>query len=178
MERAGVLAAAERAGVTVAAGICCIVLLPLASALLLGLPLPPVYGLVASALLIEYGSIPIGIGLKLPALYVLCAATLIEAGIFLTLFGLLDLLGHTSERVAGLLNRVHAIALKSRMFDRYGIFGLFFCEILIGVYICAPVAWLFGWHKGRSFAITMAGYCAAAIPTTLATLGVIHYLFR
>jgi len=177
MERAAVLEAARRSGVALAACILPAVVLPLAAAILLGLPLTPVYGLIASAFLIEYGAIPIGIGLGLPAGYVLCTVIAIEAGIFLGIYGILDLLGRTSHRVAGLLTRIHAIATRSRMFERYGILGLFPCEILVGVYICAPVSWLFGWNEGRSFAITMAGYLVAAVITTLATLGAIRLFF-
>ena len=47
---------------------------------------------------------------------------------------------------------------RSWMFERYGIYGLVPAEILIGVYLCSPASWLFGWQKWRSFAITMAGY--------------------
>jgi len=177
MERVAVLDAARRIGTALTASLILAVVLPLCAAILLGLPLAPVYGLMASTFLIEYGAIPIGIGLGLPAGYVLGSAIAIEAGIFLGIYGLLDLLGHTSERVAGLLARIHAIAARSRMFDRYGIIGLFPCEILIGVYICAPVSWLFGWSEGRSFAITMAGYLVAAVITTLATLGAIRLFF-
>ena len=101
--------------------------------------------------------IPIGIGLGLPSLYVLCAAISIEAGIFLGIYGIIDTFGQTSKRVAGFLEKTKTIAGRSKMFDRYGILGLFPCEILIGVYVCAPVSRLFGWQKSRAFAITMAG---------------------
>ncbi|WP_048068397.1 small multi-drug export protein [Methanoregula boonei] len=153
-------------------------ILPLGGAWMLGLSPAAAGALVASAFVIEYGSIPIGIGLGLPAQYVFAAATSIEAGIFLGLFGLLDTIGTASGRVARFLAWIHSLATRSKMFDRYGILGLFPAEIIIGVYLCAPVSWLFGWNKWRSFAITMAGYCVAAAITTLATLGVIHYLFR
>ncbi len=149
--------------------------LPLGGACVLGLSPAAAVALVASAFVIEYGSIPIGIGLGLPVHYVVPAATSIEAGIFLGLFGLLDTIRTASGRVAHFLAWTHGMVTRSRMFDRYGIYGLFPAEIIIGVYLCAPASWLFGWHKWRSFAITMAGYCVAAVATTLATLGFIHY---
>ena len=152
--------------------------LPLGTALLLHLSLPAAGALVASAFVIEYGSIPIGIGLGLPVQYVVAAATSIEAGIFLGLVGLLDSIGTASERVARFLAWVHSLATRSKMFDRYGILGLVPAEIIVGVYLCAPVTWLFGWQKWHGFAITMAGYIAAAIITALATLGVIQYFFH
>jgi len=152
--------------------------LPLGAALFFHLSLSSAGALVASAFVIEYGSIPIGIGLGLPVPYVVAAATSIEAGLFLGLFGLLDTIGTASGSVARFLAWTHGMVTRSRMFDRYGIYGLFPAEIIIGVYLCAPASWLTGWHKWRSFAITMAGYCVAAAVTAMATLGVIHYLFR
>jgi len=153
------------------------IILPLASAYFLGFSVTKACGLVASAFFIEYGSIPVGIGLGLPWPYVLPAATSIEAGIFLGLFGLLDSIGSASGLVSRFLDWTRKVAKRSRLFDRYGIYGLFPIEILIGVYLCSPASWLFGWNKWRSFAITMGGYCVAAIGTTLATLGLIRYFF-
>jgi uncharacterized membrane protein len=151
--------------------------LPLAAAYLLRLSPGPVIALITSAFLIEYGSIPVGIGLGLPSLYVLCAATVIEAGIFLGIYGILDTAGQTSKHVAWFLLKTKSLAERSKMFDRYGILGLFPCEILIGVYLCAPASRLFGWQRERAFAVTMAGYCVAAVATMLATLGLIQYFF-
>jgi len=177
MERAAVLAALSL--VCGALGVCVFLalVLPIVSAYLLGLSLVCVFALIASTFLIEYGAVPVGIALGLPPLYVLCAVICIEAGIFLGIYGIIDTLGLTSKRVAGFLEKTKTIAGRSKMFGRYGILGLFPCEILLGVYVCAPVSRLFGWQKGRSFAITMAGYCVAATMTTLATLGLIRFFF-
>ena len=176
MEHAAVLAALRL--VCGALGWCVLLalVLPIVSAYLLGLSLVSAFALITSAFLIEYGAVPIGIGLGLPSLYVLCAAISIEAGIFLGIYGIIDTFGQTSKRVAGFLEKTKTIAGRSKIFSRYGILGLFPCEILIGVYVCAPVSRLFGWQKSRSFAITMAGYCVAATMTTLATLGLIRFL--
>jgi uncharacterized membrane protein len=153
-------------------------ILPLVGAYTLTFSLSAVCAQIASAFLIEYGSIPIGIALGLPPLYALLAATSIEAGIFLGIFGMLDAIGTASGRVSGFLDWTRKMVHRSKLFDRYGILGLFPIEIIIGVYLCAPASWLFGWHKGRSFAITMAGYWVAAVATTFATLGVIHFFMK
>jgi uncharacterized membrane protein len=175
MERAAVMTNLRLAGIALGWCIIPALILPLGAACLLRISLAPVIALITSAFLIEYGSIPIGIGLGLPPLYVLCAATSIEAGIFLGIFGILDTAGQTSKHVAWFLEKTKNLAERSKMFDRYGILGLFPCEILIGVYLCAPASRLFGWQRERAFAVTMAGYCVAAVATTLATLGLIRY---
>ena len=153
-------------------------ILPLASTYVLKLSPAAACTQIASAFLIEYGSIPIGIGLGLPPAYALLAATSIEAGIFLGIVGILDTIGTASGHVADFLAWTRKMEGHVKMFDRYGIYGLFPVEIVIGVYLCAPASWLFGWHKGRAFVITMAGYWVAAVATTLATLGLIHIFLR
>jgi len=151
------------------------IILPLAAAFLLGLSPIAASAFIGSAFVIEDGSIPIGIGLGLPLQYVVPVATSIEAGIFLGLIGILDAIGTASGHVAAFLDWTRRMTARSWMFERYGIYGLFPAEIIIGVYLCAPAAWLTGWHQWRSFAITMAGYCVSAAAITLATLGFIHY---
>jgi len=175
MERAAVMTNLRLLGIALGWCIIPALILPLGAAYLLRISLAPVIALITSAFLIEYGSIPIGIGLGLPSLYVLCAATVIEAGIFLGIYGILDTAGQTSKHVAWFLEKTKNLAERSKLFDRYGILGLFPCEILIGVYLCAPASRLFGWQREKAFAVTMAGYCVAAVPTTLATLGLIRY---
>jgi uncharacterized membrane protein len=175
MERAAVMRNLRLTGRALGWCIIPALVLPLAAAYLLRLSPAPVIALITSAFLVEYGSIPIGLGLGLPSLYVLCAATSIEAGIFLGIYGILDAIGTASGHVAWFLDKTKQLAERSRMFDRYGIFGLFPCEILIGVYFCAPASRLLGWQRERAFAVTMAGYCVAAVATTLATLGLIRY---
>ncbi|HNX17156.1 MAG TPA: hypothetical protein PKM50_02385 [Methanoregula sp.] len=177
MERAAVLAALRLLWGALGWCILLALVLPVVFAYLLGHSLAAVSALIASAFLIEYGAVPIGIGLGLPVLYVLCAVSCVEAGIFLGITGIIDTLGQTSQKVSGFLEKTKAISRRSKIFDRYGIYGLFPCEILLGVYICAPVSRLFGWEKVQSFAITMAGYCVAAITTALATLGLIRLFY-
>jgi len=154
------------------------IILPIGGAVFLKLSVSAACTLVATAFLIEYGSIPIGIALGLPPLYVTVAATCIEAGIFLVLYGILDTVGTASVHVAKFLDWTHHLVKQSRIFDRYGIFGLCPVEIIIGVYLCSPATWLLGWDKWKAFAITMTGYLIAAVITTFGTVGFIHYFIR
>jgi uncharacterized membrane protein len=178
MERAAELTTLRTAFKAVGWCVLLAFILPLVGAYTCTLSLSAACAQIASAFLIEYGSIPIGIALGLPPLYALLAATSIEAGIFLGIFGVLDAIGTASGRVAGFLDWTRKIVHRSKIFDHYGILGLFPIEILIGVYLCSPASWLFGWNKGRAFVITMAGYWVAAVATTLATIGIIHFFFR
>ena len=147
--------------------------LPLIPVLLFGLPPAPALALISSGFLIEYGAAPIGIALGLPPLFVFYVLVCTETGIFLGLFDIFDTIGKTSAPVARFLERTHQFARHSKLMEKYGILGLIPCEILLGVYICAPVSWVMGWREYLSLAIIVAAYCAALIVTILATIGLL-----
>ncbi len=152
------------------------IVLPLVPVLILGLPPAPALALISGGFLIEYGAAPIGIALGLPPLYVFYALMCTESGIFLGLFDIFDTIGKTSAPVARFLEKTQQIARRSRVAERYGILGLVPCEILLGVYICAPLSRVMGWKEYRSLAITIAGYSAALAVTILATIGLLGVL--
>jgi len=149
------------------------VVLPLVPVLLFGLPPAPALALITGGFLIEYGAAPIGIALGLPPLFVFYVLICTETGIFLGLFDIFATIGKTSAPVARFLEKTHQLARSSEVTEKYGILGLVPCEILLGVYICAPLSWVMGWREYLSLAITIAGYCAALILTILATIGLL-----
>ena len=153
------------------------VVMPLVPAVALGISLSRTIALISTAFLIEYGAAPFGIVLGLPPVFVLYVLVCVEAGIFIGLFELFTAVGNTSERVGRFLETTTQIANRSKTIHRYGILGLVPLEILIGVYICAPVSWVLGWPRNVSLAVTMAGYCIATVITILATIGLIRIFF-
>ena len=154
------------------------VALPLVPVLVFSLPLAPALALITSGFMLEYGAAPIGIALGLPPLFVFYVLMCTETGIFLGLFDIFDTIGKASAPVTKFLEKTEQLASRSKVTERYGIFGLIPCEILLGVYICAPVSRVMGWREYPALAITIAGYCAALIATILATMGIIRFLWR
>ena len=153
------------------------IILPLIPAVALGISLSHTVALISTAFLIEYGAAPVGIVLGLPPLFVFYVIVCVEAGIFVSLFDLFTAVGHTSEHVRRFLEATTQVANRSKTLHRYGILGLIPLEILIGVYLCAPVSWVLGWPRNVSLAITMTGYCIAAVTTILATIGLLKIFF-
>ena len=150
------------------------VLLPLIPVLLFGVPLAPTVTVITSGFIIEYGAAPIGLalGLSPPVVFYILMCT--ETGIFLGLYDIFNTIGETSAPVARLLEKTHQYSHSSAGVERYGILALIPCEILLGVYVCAPVSWVLGWQENRALIVTMAGYIVALVITILLTMG----LFR
>jgi uncharacterized membrane protein len=100
-----------------------------------------------------------------------------ETGIFLGLFDIFDTIGHTYAPVTRFLEKTRQVVYQSATVERYGIFGLIPCEIIIGVYANAPVSWVLGWHRYRSLLFTMMGYIPCLVLTILATIGLLGMYF-
>jgi hypothetical protein len=147
------------------------VVLPLVPVLFFGVPLAPVLSVISSGFLIEYGAAPIGLALGLSPLVVFFILMCTETGIFLGLYDIFNTVGETSPAVARFLEKTHQYSRSSVNVERYGILALVPCEILLGVYICAPVSWVLGWDEKRALIVTIAGYIPALVITILLTLG-------
>jgi len=152
--------------------------LPITAALVF-LPdrLPATLAMMGATFVLEYGGGAVGIGLGLPAAFVLFVLACFGVGITLLLFDLLRTLGHMSSRVAGFLKRSEDRARHSRLLSRYGIYGLIPTVIIISIYVCPPAAWVFGWDRTRSLVLILAGYFSAALITTFTSVGIMRLLF-
>jgi hypothetical protein len=152
-------------------GILVAVVLPLVPALIFNLPLAQVLGLIGTGLLIEYGAAPVGIALGLPPLFVFFVLICTETGIFLALYDIFDTVGHTYEPVTRFLEKSRQYVHHSDMTEKYGILALIPCEILLGVYVNAPVSWVLGWREDHALLVTMAAYVLALAVTIYASFG-------
>jgi len=152
-------------------GIFCALVLPLIPVFLFSLPLSPTLALIGSGLLIEYGAVPVGIALGLPPLFICYVLVCTEIGIFLGLFDIFDTIGHSYEPVTRFLEKSRRFVHQSATIERYGILALIPSEILLGVYINAPAAWVLGWREDYALLLTMAAYCLALVITLILTIG-------
>lgn len=133
-----------------------ILIIPLAAALALSVPATHTLALIGSALAIEYGAAPIGIGLGLPPAFVFFVLACVALGVILALF---DSIGDHSERVRLFLARSKKRADASAVLAKYGIYGLVVVVITLGLYVSPPIAWICGWNRKRSVLLIMTGYC-------------------
>ena len=154
-----------------------VVVLPLTIAFLFTIPLPSTLALITSTLIIEYGAAPIGLGLGLPPVFVLCVLVCVALGVTLALFDIFAIMGERSERVSRFLKKSSERAKQSSFLTKYGIYGLVPGVMILGFYVCPPVSWVLGWPKNRSILLIMAGYITISIVTILATMGLFSLVF-
>jgi hypothetical protein len=157
-------------------GLMLVLIIPLAAALAFALPATTTLALIGSALIIEYGAAPVGIGLGLPPLFVFFVLTCVGLGVILALFDLFDSLGDHSERVRQFLDRSKKRADGSAVLGKYGIYGLILVVLTLGFYLCPPIAWICGWDRNRSILFTMTGYCIVSAILILVTGDVLRIL--
>jgi hypothetical protein len=150
-----------------------VLVLPLAPAFLLNIPLSSTLALITTTLIIEYGAAPIGIGLGLPPLFVFYVLVCVAFGVTLALFDVFDILGEHSERVSRFMKKSSEQAQQSSFLTKYGIYGLVPCVMILGFYICPPVSRVLGWRRDLSILLIMAGYITISIVTILATMGIL-----
>jgi len=152
------------------------VILPLVPALFLGIPAASILAVMSAGFLIEYGAAPVGLALGLSPWIVFYILMCTETGLFLGLYDVFNTLGETSEPVSQFLEKSRQYSHSSASVERYGILALIPCEILLGVYACAPVSWVLGWQENRALLVTMAGYVISLIITILLTMGLYKVL--
>lgn len=157
-------------------GLMFVLIIPLATALAFAIPATTTLALIGSALVIEYGAAPIGVGLGLPPLFVFFVLACVGFGVIIALFDLFDSVGDHSERVRLFLDRSKKRAEGSAILAKYGIYGLVVVVLTLGFYLCPPIAWICGWDRKRSILFTMAGYLIVSAILILVTGDILRIL--
>jgi uncharacterized membrane protein len=164
----------RKTGSALGRGILLILILPLLPVLFLGYPLMPALAMIGSSLIIESTAAPLGIALGLSPVFVFYVLICTETGIFLCLFDIFETIGHSYAPVARFLEKSRHYAHGSATVEKYGILGLIPCEILIGVYANAPLAWVLGWREDHALILTIAGYIPMLVITIWISIGLLQ----
>jgi uncharacterized membrane protein len=164
----------QKSGSALGRGILLILILPLLPVLVFGYPLMPTLAMIGSSLILESTAAPVGIALGLSPFFVFYVLVCTESGIFLCLYDIFDTVGHSSAPVARFLEKSRHVAHRSATVERYGILGLIPCEILIGVYANAPLAWVLGWREDHALVFTLIGYLPLLIITIWISIGLLQ----
>jgi hypothetical protein len=164
----------QKSGSALGRGILLLLILPLLPALILGYPLTPTLALIGTSLIIEAAAAPVGIALGLSPVFVFFVLICTESGIFLCLYDIFDTIGHSSPRVALFLEKSRHYAHSTPTVEKYGILSLVPCDILLGVYANAPLAWVLGWREDHALVLTIIGYLPQLIITIWITLGLLQ----
>jgi uncharacterized membrane protein len=155
-----------------------IVLIPLAVVLIFHLSLLDTFGLVGSILILQPMAVIVGVGLNIPPVPIMLIMGSFGITIIYALFAICDTFAERSAWLRKHLDSVQAIAQKSSLFQRYGIFTLvpFIWIPGVGLYGCVLLAWLFKWRGIKGVGVIMAGWIISALVVLVASIEVISTL--
>ncbi|PKL70050.1 MAG: hypothetical protein CVV30_01375 [Methanomicrobiales archaeon HGW-Methanomicrobiales-1] len=149
-----------------------IVIIPVIIGMFFRISLWNMLGLVGSVLILQPMAVVVGVGLGIPPVPIMLI--MLSFGIS-AIFGLFTICDTFAERSAWLrehLDSVQAIAQKSSLFQKYGIYTLipFIWIPGVGLYGCVLLAWLFKWRGVKGIGVIMAGWILSALLVLVASI--------
>jgi uncharacterized membrane protein len=155
-----------------------IVIIPLLISLGYAVSLLNMSGLVGSVLILQPMAVLVGMGLGIPPVPIMLVMISFGISIIYGLFAICDAFAERSAWLRKHLDSVHAIALKSPLFQRYGIYTLvpFIWIPGVGLYGCVLLAWLFHWRGTKGVGVIMAGWILSTLIVLAASIGVLDII--
>jgi len=150
-----------------------IVLLPLVMAIIFGVSASRTMGLVGATFVLEYLAIPLGVGLKLPPVYVFLTVVSTGVGIFTLVLGIFQLLGGRSQRVVNFLLKLRS---KGAWVQRRGVYGLVLGATVLGFYGCAAATWVFGWDERYALLLFSTGFILISAILLFSSMGILRVI--
>ncbi|NMG83388.1 MAG: hypothetical protein GIS02_04195 [Methanosarcinales archaeon] len=126
--------------------------IPISLSVVLGIPILKTLSLIVSTFALEYFAVPVGIGLGLDPVFVLIVVTSVALSAVLLMFKIFDTVGGKSRRVSNFLSKSRERCQKSKIIQKYGVYGLLPAVPFLGFYVCPAIAWIMGWR--RDYALT------------------------
>jgi uncharacterized membrane protein len=168
----------KQIGQIIAFALAGILAIPLALGTYYHCPLHGTLGLIGSILIFQPVAAAVGIALGIPPVPVMLIMLSVGTAVIFVFFGICDLFYEKSAWLRDHLEKVNAIAQRSSLFERYGIFTFipFIWVPGVGLYGCVLLAWLFRWRDARGVAIILAGWMLASLLVIGATLGVMGFI--
>ncbi len=152
-----------------------IVIIPVAIGLSYQISLWHMLGLVGSVLILQPMAVIVGLGLGIPPVPIMLIMISFGISIIFGLFTICDTFAERSDWLRKHLDSVQAIAQKSSLFQKYGIFTFipFIWIPGVGLYGCVLLAWLFNWRGIKGVSVIMAGWILSTLLVLGASLGIL-----
>lgn len=144
-----------------------------------GVPLPAVFTLTMSTLLLQAAAAVVGLGLGLHPAVVLLFLTSVAVAVMIGILEICDLFAERSRLIQRLLTKIDAKTGRIDYLKRYG--ALMLIPIIwipgIALYGAPVVAWLFQYPRSTSLLCMAAGWAIAVIAVMAAALGLVSLAF-
>lgn len=179
MERSRIIDGIRKGFQAIAIAFVVATLLPVILGFLLSVPTARVLGLIISTLLLQANAAFVGVGLGLHPLFILVAMTLVELGIVLAIYEILDTFAEQSERVRRFTKSTEEKMARYPILHRYGAVTLIILPMLpvIGLYSSVVIGWLLRWNKVQSVFFVTLGWVIVTGFLLLVALGFLQAIF-
>ena len=149
-------------------------IIPIGMSLVLNIPILKTLSLIASTFTLEYFAVPVGISLGLDPMFVLVTVTFVALSVVLSLFKIFDAVGRKSKKVSDFLSKSHEKAQKSKIIQKYGVYGLVLAVPFLGFYVCPAIAWTIGWRRSYAVILIIIGFILISTIMLLASTGILR----
>ncbi len=150
--------------------------IPLSISAVLGIPIPKTLSLIVSTFTLEYFAVPVGIGLGLDPVFVLITMTSVALSVVLLMFKIFDIVGEKSKRVSNFLSKSREKGQKSKIIQKYGVYGLVPAVSFLGFYVCPAIAWTLGWRRDYAVIMIIVGFVFISTIMLLASIGILGFI--
>ncbi len=145
----------------------------LLTALVGGISRTEFLGVLSSTALIEYGAAAVAIGMGIPPFPATAFVSLSGLTLIFLIFTVLDILTERSTVVQRLVERAQRRTKTIAWLQRYGAIALVPGVIVVGFWVCVPIAWFLGWRRSHSIVALFLGFLGATIATTAIASGLL-----
>lgn len=154
-------------------------LIPVLLGLILSVPTGRVFSLIISTLVLQANAVFVGMGLDLNPLFILIVMTLVELGIVLAIYEILDAFAEQSERVKRFTKSTEEKMARYPILHKYGAATLIILPMLpvIGLYSSVVIGWLLRWNKFQSIFFVTLGWVIVTSFLLLVALGFLQVIF-
>ena len=132
--------------------------IPISTSYVLGISILKTISLIIATFTLEYLAAAVGIGLGLDPIFTLFVTTCVALSVVLLLITIFDVLGEKSKKVSDFLSKAREKAQKTKVLQKYGVYGLVLAVPILGFYICPAIAWILGWRKDLSISMIITGF--------------------
>lgn len=150
--------------------------IPISISQVLGIPISKTLSLIVSTFALEYFAVTVGVGLGLKPPFILLVVTCVALSVVLLLLTIFDVIGEKSKRVSNFLSKAREKARKTKVIQKYGVYGLVLAAPLLGFYICPAIAWTLGWRKNHAVPMIIIGFILASSIVLLVSTGILKFI--
>lgn len=150
--------------------------IPISISAVLGIPIPKTLSLIVSTFTLEYFAVPVGIGLGLDPVFVLITVTSVALSVVLLMFRIFDIVGEKSKRVSNFLSKSREKGQRSKIIQKYGVYGLVPAVSFFGFYVCPAIAWTLGWRRDYAVIMIIIGFVFISTIMLLASIGILGFI--